>query len=83
MPHRTAHPALIGFISTGRVKRICRAAMGRYAIRRTRLVVRAKRKGPPTEADASINPAQLARLVVSGLRRSKHKLAVGGLRAML
>ena len=35
MPCRTAHPFLVGFISTGRVKRICRAAMGHCAIRRT------------------------------------------------
>ena len=54
MPYRTAHPSLVGFISTGRVKRICRAAMGHYAIRRTHLVVRAKKRAP-TEADAPPN----------------------------
>ena len=51
MPYRTPHPSLVDFISTCRVKRIGRAAIGRYAIRRTHLV-RKKRRGPPTEADA-------------------------------
>ena len=54
MPYRTPHPSLVDFISTCRVKRICRAAMGHYAIRRTHLVLKGKKK---TGADRSRRPS--------------------------
>ena len=51
-PYRTRAHSLSALFPTGSRKRICRAAIGRYAIGRTHLVVRAKRKWTPTEADA-------------------------------